>query len=81
MRLEPLGRLTAVAGRPAAAVYLAQDIFGRHCAVFDFDILEHLLGEAELPGQHVHYVVVVLALEDRLHDLLAPLESAIGGGA
>ena len=39
------------------------------------------VGEAELAGEHVHHVVVVLALEDRLDDLLAPLQRAVGGGA
>ena len=81
MRLEPLGRLAAIAGRPAAAIDLAQDVLGRHRAVLDLDVLEHLVGKAELAGEHVHDVVVVLRLEDRLDDLLAPLQRAVGGGA
>src|SRR6266404_78756 len=81
MRLEPLGRLAAVAGRPAAAIDFPQDVFGRHRAVLDLDVLEHPVGEAELAGKQVHYVVVVLALEDWLDDLLAPLQRAVRSGA
>ena len=54
MRLQPLRRLTAVAGRPAAAVDLAQDIFGIRHIVLDLDVLEHLVGEAELLGEEIH---------------------------
>ena len=81
VRFEPLGRLAAIAGRPAAAIDLAQDVLGRDRSVLDLDVLEHLVGEAELAGKQVHHVVVVLALEDRLDDLLAPLQRAVGGGA
>jgi len=78
MGLEPLGRLAAIAGRPAAAIDLAQDVFGGHRAVVDFDVLEHPVGEAELAGEHVHHVVVVLRFEGRRHDLLAPLQRPVG---
>src|SRR5258708_33930640 len=81
MRLEPLGRLPAIAGRPAAAIDLAQDVLGRYRAVVDLDVLEQLLREAELTSKQVHGVVVVLALEHRFYDLLAPLQRAIGGAA
>ncbi len=50
-------------------------------AVVDLDVLEHLLREAELAGQHEHDIVVVLRFEDRLDDLLAPLDRAVGRGA
>ena len=49
--------------------------------VLDLDVLEHLVGEAELLGQEIHDLVVVLRLEDRLDDLLAPLERAVRRGA
>ncbi len=79
--LEPLGRLAAIAGRPAAAIDLAQDVLGRHRSILDLDVLEHAIGKAELAGEQVHDVVVVLALEHRRDDLLAPLQRAVGGGA
>ena len=81
MPLEPFGRLAAIAGRPAATIDLAQDVFGRHRSILDLDVLEHLIGEAELSGKQVHYVIVVLALEDRFDDLLAPLQRAVRGSA
>ena len=42
VRLQPLRRLAAVAGRPAAAVDLAQKVLGRRHVVLDLDVLEHL---------------------------------------
>jgi hypothetical protein len=63
---------------PAAAIDLAQDILGRHAAVLDLDVLEHPVGKAELARQHIHRVIVVLGFEDRRHDLLAPLQGAVG---
>ncbi len=81
VQLEPLGRLAGVTGRPAAAIDLAQDVLRRHDAVLDLDVLEHAVGKAELLRQHVHDVVVVLRFEDRLDDLLAPLDRAVRSGA
>ena len=78
VRLQALRRLAAVAGRPAAAVDLAQDVLGHRQVVLDLDVLEHLVGEAELLGEEIHHLVVVLRLEDRLDDLLAPLDRAVG---
>ena len=78
VRLQALRRLAAVAGRPAAAVDLAQDVLGHGQIVLDLDVLEHLVGEAELLGQEIHDLVVVLRFEDRLDDLLAPLDRAVG---
>src|SRR5260370_30767237 len=43
--------------------------------------LEQLLSEAQLARQQVHDVVIVLALEDRFDELLAPLQRAVRGGA
>ena len=81
MQLEPLGRLAAVTGRPAAAIDLAQQILRRGHVVLDLDVLEHLVGEAQLLCEQVHDFVVVLRLEDRLHDLLTPLDGAVRRGA
>ena len=44
----------------------------------DLDVLEHQVGEAELLGEEIHHLVVVLELEDRLDDLFAPLDRAVG---
>src|SRR6266436_9780698 len=53
MRLEPLGRLPAIAGRPAAAIDLAQDVLGRYRAVVDLDVLalEHRFYDLLAPLQ------------------------------
>ena len=48
VQLETLRRLAAIAGRPAAAIHLAQDVFRHRTIAFDLDVLEHLVGEAEL---------------------------------
>ena len=77
VQLQALRRLAAIAGRPAAAVDLAQDVLGHRHVVLDLDVLEHPVGEAELLGQQIHDLVVVLGLEDRLDDLLAPLQRAV----
>src|SRR2546430_7443144 len=53
----------------------------RRYVVLDLDVLEHKIGKAELFGEEIHNLVVVLRLEDRLDDLLAPLEGAIRCGA
>ena len=78
MRLKSLGRLATIAGGPAAAIDLAQDVLRRHVAAFDLDVLEHAVGEAELVREHIHRVVVVLQFEDGRHDLLAPLQRTVG---
>ena len=79
--LSRSGDLAAIAGRPAAAVDLAQEVLGRRHVVLDLDVLEHLVGEAELLGEQIHDLVIVLRFEDRLDDLLAPLQRAVRGGA
>ena len=78
--LEPFGRLSAIAGGPAAAIDLAQNIFRRYRVILDLDVLEHLVREAELAGEQIHRVVVVFRFEHRLDDLLAPLQRAVRGG-
>ena len=77
VRLQPLGRLAAVAGRPAAAIDFAEDILRHRHIVLDLDVLEHQVGEAELLGEEIHHLVVVFGLEDRLDDLLAPLDRPV----
>src|ERR1700726_2941868 len=79
--LEPFGRLPAIARRPPAAIDLAQDVFGRHLVVLDLDVLEHPIGKAELAGEQVYRVVVVFGFENRIYDLLAPLQRAVRSGA
>ena len=81
VRLEPLRRLTAVAGRETAAVHFAQNILGDRQIVLDLDVLEHLIGEAELLGHQVDDFKIVLRFEDRLDDLLAPLQCSVRGDA
>src|SRR5580692_7934407 len=81
MRLEPFGRLSAITGRPAATIDLAQEVLCRYLAVLDLDILEHQVREAKLAGEHVHRVVVVLRFKDRLDDLLAPLQRTVRSSA
>ena len=78
VRLQPLRRLAGIAGGEAAAVDLAQQILRRRPLVLDLDVLEHLVGEAELLRQAIDDLVVVLRFEDRLDDLLAPLQRAVG---
>jgi hypothetical protein len=81
VRLQALGRLSAVARRPAATIDLAQQVFRYRNVVLDLDVLEHLLGVAELFGEEVHHLVVVFRLEDRLDDLFAPLDRPVRGRA
>src|SRR3546814_3430445 len=81
MRLETLGRLPAIAGRPTPAVHLPQHVLGHGPVAFDLHVLEHQVGETELLRQQINDLVVVLHLEARLDDLLAPLQRAVGGHA
>ena len=74
MCLEALRRLTAITGRPASAIDLAQQIGRIRPVVLDLDVLEHLVGKAELLGEEIHDLVVVLRLEGWFDDLLAPLQ-------
>jgi hypothetical protein len=78
VRLQPLRRLAAVASREAAAVDLAEDVLGHRHIVLDLDVLEHQVGKTKLLGEEIHHLVVVLGLEDRLDDLLAPLDRSVG---
>ena len=76
VRLEPLRRLAAIAGREAAAVHFPQHVLGRNFGAFDLDVLEHLVGEAELLGQKIDNLAVVLRFEDRLARSARPTGSS-----
>src|SRR2546429_5636472 len=81
MGLEALRRLPAIAGRPAAAVHLSKHILGLRQIFLDLDVLEHLVGEAELLCHQIDDFEVILAFEHRPYDLLAPLERTVRGDA
>src|SRR4051794_33439657 len=74
MRFQALRRLAAIPGGPTSAIYLAEDVFCRRYIVLDTDVLEHLVGKAEFPGEKVGSFVVRLGLERRRDDLFAPLQ-------
>ena len=81
MRFQALRRLTAIAGRPTPAVHLAQHILRHRPVALDSYVLEHPVGEAELLREQVNDLIVVLLLEARLDDLLAPLDRPVGSDA
>ena len=78
---QPLRRLTAVPGRQRTAIEFAGYVFDDRLHALDFDVLEHLLGKAEFLGKAVHDFVVRFGLEDRLYDLLAPLNRPVRCGS
>ena len=80
MRLQPFGGLSGIAGRPAAAVDFAQNIFGHRTVVFDLDVLEHLVVKTEFLGEAVDDLVIVFGFKDRIDHFLAPLDRAVRGG-
>ena len=45
---QPLRRLAGVARAPASPIHFAQDVLGDRTIAFNLDVLEHLVGEAEL---------------------------------
>ena len=86
VQLQAFRRLAGVADGPAALVDFAQDVLDLGLVpallVLDqLDVLDQFLLEAELLGEGVHQGVVGFRLEQRLYDLLAPLDRAVGGGA
>jgi hypothetical protein len=81
VRLKALGRLAAIAGTPATAIYFSQNVFGDWTVAFDLDVLEHELGKAELLGHQIKNLIVVLGLKARLDDLFAPLHGTTGSNA
>src|SRR3546814_10116692 len=81
VRLQALGRLSAIAGRPAPAVHLPQDILGYRPISLDRHVLEHPVGETELLRQQIEDLIIVLLLEARLDDPLAPLQRPVGSDA
>ena len=60
MRLEPLWRLAAIAGREAATIHLAKNVLCRGQVVLHVNVLEHLIGETELLGHQVYDFEIVL---------------------
>ena len=78
--LQPLWRLARIADGPHAAVYLAQSVLDRGLLINNCDVLEHLLGKAELLGEAIDDFVIGTRLKQWLDHLLAPLEGAVGGG-
>ena len=76
--LQALRRLAAIAGRPSAAVDLAQDVFRRDGSSFStLMFLNMRSAKPSFLARRYIDLVVVLRLEDRLDDLLAPLERAV----
>ena len=80
VRLEPLRALAGVAHAPHAAVVFAGDVFQQRLVVLYLDVLEQLVGKAELLAQQIHDLVVDLGFEQGLNHLVAPLHGAVGGG-
>ena len=80
VRLEPLRALAGVAHAPHAAVVFAGDVFQQWLVVLYLDVLEQLVGKAELLAQEIHDLVVDLGFEQGLDHLVAPLHGAVGGG-
>ena len=78
MRLEALRRLTAIAGGPSATIDFAQHVFCDRQIVLDLDVLEHQISEAELFREEIHHFEIVFQFENRLDDLFAPLDRAVG---
>src|SRR5258708_14094246 len=77
VQLEALRRLATIAGRPAAAIDLAEDVLGDGPVALDLDVLEHPVSEAQPLRQEGHDLVVVLRLEYRFANLFAPLQRAV----
>ena len=80
--LQALWALAGVANGPDRAVDFAQDVFD-HGFIHALDllhlvVLDQLLVEAQLLRQLVHDHVVGTAFPQRLDDLLAPLQRAVG---
>ena len=80
VQLQAFGRLAGIADCPGAAVDLAKDVFRHRYTVLDTDVLEQLVGEAELLGEEIGDLVVRLRLEDRVDHLFPPLYGALRVG-
>ena len=85
VRLQALGCLAGVANGPDRAVDFPQDVLG-HGLIQAFDLLHlevfgQLFTKAQLVGKLLHDHVITAAFPQRLDDLLAPLQRAIGCGA
>mmetsp|Transcript_16872 Transcript_16872/g.21792 ORF Transcript_16872/g.21792 Transcript_16872/m.21792 type:complete len:374 (+) Transcript_16872:1501-2622(+) len=81
VQLDALRRLTGVPDGPHTFVELARDAFNVGCVfVFHLDVAEETIGPAKLVSEQPHDLVVRLALKERCHNLIAPLEGAVGSG-
>ena len=80
VRLDTLRALAGVADRPHAAVELAGDVLHQRLVAVHLDVLEHLVGESELPRELVEDGLIRQTLEDRVDDLVPPLEGAVRCG-
>ena len=82
VRFEAFWALAGVANGPDAFVDFTQDVFWhRFVHAFDFlhfVVLDQLFAKAQFVGQLVHDHVVRAAFPQRIDDLLAPLQRAIG---
>ncbi|EWH03777.1 hypothetical protein Q427_01370 [Halomonas sp. BC04] len=78
--LETLRTLAGVTHGPHATVDFAKDIFDQRFLAVDLDMAGELVGEAELLGEQVHDLMVGTGFEQRLDDLVTPLQRAVGGG-
>ena len=78
--LQTFWALASVADGPHAAVDFAQHVLDQRLVVFDLDILEHLVGNAEFLRQLVHDDVIGQRFEQRIDDFRTPLERTVGRG-
>src|SRR5258708_19567818 len=65
VQLEALRRLATIAGRPAAAIDLAEDVLGDGPVALDLYVLEHPVTEAHPLPHKLHHLVLALPLHDR----------------
>ncbi|EFO30421.1 hypothetical protein TRICHSKD4_4012 [Roseibium sp. TrichSKD4] len=78
MLLEALRRLAGVADGPHAAVEFTGRVFNARNGALDRNVLEHLNFETELLRKQISNFVISLRFKQRIDDLLAPLDGAVG---
>ena len=92
MRLQAFRRLTRIARADRAAIDFTQDAFGNGFLALHLNALENLPLEAdrhialfgcliERACKPIERFIIILALKNRLHHLIAPLHGTIGSGA
>ena len=85
MRLQAFRRLARIARADRAAIDFAQHTLGHGFLALHFDVLEHICLEADRhiallsrpvqgAGEAIHHLIIILALKNRLHHLIAPLD-------